>query len=213
MKILFGFFVGLIAVGSLVFFLTKPQKPLNIVPGPVNTSPTATPFSLKNAPSQSLKGKLHIIADDVIFEDRVASEAAKITEDMSLQQGEHIETGNTGRAKIFFDPVAIDIFPESAIDIVQTLPVNLVFNFLKGRISIERFSDKTVSVRTKHLLIDITGKADIEIDKDKPLISINVSSGSAVLAYNNLKYETQSLQLSKGQSLIYNDATRKVSFR
>jgi hypothetical protein len=216
MKVFFGFFIAsILLLSAFMVFYPKFFNPKNnIIPKigtKVGSSVTVTPFSLKDAPSESLKAKLEILTNDVLFEDRTATESSKITASAEVEQGERVETDKTGKAKISFPNVLdLDIFENSSISVLQTLPVNLVFSLNKGALKAEKKGQNTVSVRAKHLLINVNGSVTIVIDDKKPTITIEVTDGSAILAYNNLNYDTQSLTLLKGRKVIFNDSSRKA---
>ena len=216
MKVLFGFFV-LTALSLVLWFFIIPKyrdaTPLsNFITEKV--TPTHTPFSLQDAPSESLKGKLTITSDGVLRQDRVATESAKISDDITIGQGEKVETDEEGNALIeFTDTLDLTVFPNSSVDIIQTLPTNLVFSLNRGRTNFAKKGSNTISVRIKHLLTQVEGNVDISLADDKPIISLRVISGSITLAYNNLNYETQSLKVSEGKTIEFNDSTRKVVAR
>ena len=113
MKVLFGFFV-LTALSLVLWFFIIPKyrdvTPLsNFITEKV--TPTHTPFSLQDAPSESLKGKLTITSDGVLRQDRVATESAKISDDITIGQGEKVETDEEGNALIeFTDTLDLTVF-------------------------------------------------------------------------------------------------------
>jgi hypothetical protein len=216
-KIFFGFFVVLICVliaFYLVFYrqlITNKLVINSLSTHPFNTMPTTTPFSLKEAPSESLKGDLTILQDNVFWQDRVSTESAKVSGRLKVQQGEKVETDKNGSAKIIFpDVLNISLFNNSSLNINQTLPVDLVFTLLKGSVRLEKTGKNSISAKTLHLLINIDGVVEVIILEDKPIIKVSVIQGSATLAYNNLLFETQSKKIAKGETILFNDSTRKV---
>lgn len=147
-----------------------------------------------------------------MWQNRIASEPSRLTKNTTIQQGEHIETSNEGKANIIFENVVdIAIKENSSLDVIQTLPVNLVFSITTGTVIFNKLGTNTVSVRSKHLLIQVNGKLEIQTDKKDSNIKISAETGHATLAYNNLNYETQSLVVQEGKVVIFNDSTRLVA--
>jgi hypothetical protein len=168
-------------------------------------------YSIKVAPSSSLKGSIDVLADNVYLTERIASEAAKISGNVEITQGEDIETDTSGQASLIFAKEAeIEINPDSKISIIQTLPNDMVFNQTKGNIIYKNIGEYPLSVRCKHILISNTNKFSVEIDKEKPLITVIGIEGDLTVAYNSTSYITKTLKVSEGQKLIFNDSTRKA---
>src|SRR3989344_3525327 len=56
----------------------------------VTGSPKTSLFSLENAPSESLKGKIEKMSGDIFWFGRVATEPARISSPIDVQQGENL---------------------------------------------------------------------------------------------------------------------------
>ena len=214
MKVLFGFFIALISVLT-VFYLS--HKFLRVD----NTSPTridanlsqisATPFSLLAAPSKSYRGKLTILSGDVLWQDRVATESSVVKENITVQQGEKIETNKNGNAQIEFENILkVDMYPNSSLNIIQTLPNHMVLSIDYGKLSLDTSNNNVTAIRAYHLLVELNGKADVDIEDQLPIIKLKVVSGSATLAYNDLNFNTQVLKIQGGEIIEFDDSTRKV---
>jgi len=210
MRILFGLSFLLTIVFCIYLLLPAADTSKNNYRSTDLPSNTPTPFSINEAPKASLTAKLSVISDAVLLKDRIATESSAINSSIDIGQGESIETDNNGKAELLLpDKVVATIESNTSIDIIQTLPVNLVFSLNRGRIAVEKLGTSVVSVRTKHLLTNINGKVEISLNAEAQ-ITIKVISGETILAYNNLKFETQGLRLTEGQEAVFNDVTRRV---
>lgn len=168
-------------------------------------------FSLDKAPSSSLVGEVVSMVGEVMFQGRLATESAKLNSLQKIQQGEDLLTGNDGNIKLVFnEAVELNIFPDSSVGVIQTLPANLVFVQKKGSVNYKKTGDFPVSIRSYHLLIENEGEVKITVDDQIPTLTVNVLNGKAKLAYNNLNNETRYLEINSGQKIIFNDDTRKV---
>lgn len=192
----------------LIFSFEKAKKLLNV--GELK-SPTATsPFSLINAPSESLRGTITSLSGEVHWQSRIATIPAVITKPMQIQQGEDLITGETGQATVVFaDIVNIHIYPEAELDFIQTLPSNILINHNKGTAEYKNLNADSLSVRSQSLLIKIN-QGEIEISKNEaePYIIVDVKEGSITTAYNDINYITQMTDVSSGNRFIFSIDTK-----
>lgn len=171
-------------------------------------------FSPDKAPSESLIGKLLALSGEVEWQSRTATEAAKISSNREIKQGEILKT-TTGSATVQFENNAkIIISPNSELDIIQTLPSNLVFMQNKGTVKYNRIGEVPISIRVMHLLID-QGVGDIlvGINPENEIISIDVKDGKVTAAFNDLDYNSKVLEVTNGKKLIFNDRTRNAEVK
>lgn len=214
MKVLFGFFIALISVFTAFYLTHKYLRVNNTPPTRIDTNLSqisVTPFSLLAAPSKSYRGKLTIISDDVLWQDRVATESSVVKENITIQQGEKIETNKNGNAQIVFENILkIEMYPSSSLNIIQTLPGHMVISIDYGKLSLNTTNNSVTAVRVYHLLIELNGRADIDIEDQPPIVKLKVLSGSATLAYNDLDFNTQTLKVEGGEIIEFDDSTRKV---
>ncbi|MDO8583236.1 MAG: hypothetical protein Q7R51_01790, partial [bacterium] len=136
--------------------------------------------------------------------------AATITVPRIIQQGEAIETKDDGKITVRFpDAYTIDIFPKSKLDFIQTLPSNFVISQEQGISEYTKTGATPLSIRSFHLLIQLnSGYIAITTDKDEKTVSVNVSSGSATLAYNDLQYISNVITIKAGKTFTFDDNTR-----
>jgi len=168
-------------------------------------------FSLAKAPSQSLTGTITSMSGEVKYEERMATESAKINSPVQVQQGESLETGGDGKLILSFDKAAeIDMSSDSSLGIVQTLPADLVFSQNTGVAEYKKLAALPVSIRSLHLLIENNGDVTVSVDKIYPLVTVTINSGSATFAYNNVYNVSRVWKFDAGTTLIFNDDTRRV---
>lgn len=197
-------FVGVFSVSNLLKKQSEPKKNITL------PSPTVTPFSFQKPPKDSLIGTLSVFGD-VSYQSRIATEPAKISSDQPIKQGERVVTA-TGSAMITFPKEAIlHLDKKTDIDIVQTLPANVVFTQHIGSIDYQRLGGIPLSIRAEHLLIDENkGEIGVTVDDENNNISINVISGSVTLAYNDINYETHVASISAVENVDFDDTKRKL---
>jgi hypothetical protein len=168
-------------------------------------------FSLEKAPGTSLVGTITSMSGEVGHEGRLATESAKINSPVPIQQGESLSTGVDGKLVLTFEKaVEIDMSKNASIDIIQTLPVDMVFSQKLGTVEYKKLTDIPVSVRSRHLLIKNDGDITVGVDELKPIITVKVNSGNAIFAYNNKDNISNVLTVESGKTLTFNDDTRRV---
>lgn len=170
-------------------------------------------FSLEKAPSQSLVGKVSSMSGEVKYASRMATESAHISvAPDQVQQGESFSTGEGGSISIVFDQVvSVDIGSNSIVDIIQTLPKDLVFNQPYGTAIYSKTGNSPVSVRSKHLLVEDNGTIELSVSEQDPVVRLAVKSGSAIAAYNDASNISRVYSIDAGQTLVFNDSTRKMT--
>lgn len=202
------FVIGFSAILGYRLVTTRTNEPITNI---INN--IAKPgFSIKDAPSDSVRGTIKEMSGDIGWVSRIATEAAKITSPQTLQQGEEIQTGETGTLVAEFpNESSIKILPKTQVDFVQTLPVDFVASIASGSATFTKLSDGPVSIRAMHLLIrQNSGEVNIGVDTDNSLVNINILSGSIRVAYNDLNLNSQVVDFSSGKRITFNDTTRRV---
>jgi len=170
-------------------------------------------FSLDNAPSESLKGQLISLTGEVDWQSRTATEPAKITKPILIQQGEGIKTLDTGTATIVF-PKAVNIIisPKTELNIIQTLPNNILIGQNNGFTDYKKLGESPLSVRTNDLLVKINqGEITISVSENQPYITVDVINGSVTAGYNDINFITRVLNISSGKSLLFKTDTKKTT--
>ena len=168
-------------------------------------------FSLDKAPSQSLVGNITSMDGEVRYESRTATESAKISAPVSVQQGEGLSTGDSGSFVLNFKDVAdISVSSNSGINVVQSLPADLVFAQTLGSVEYKKIGDYPVTIRVGHLIVEDSGDIKISFTADSPITTIVVINGSTTVAYNNLYNVSKVVKVSTGQTLKFNEGNRKV---
>lgn len=212
---LIPFLIALVAVVGY-FKITQKLSSINVPSLPsVSFSDLVklSRFSLEKAPSASLVGVIKSMEGEVMHEERLATESAKINIPIPIQQGESLSTGVDGKIILTFEKAAeLTISSETKVGIIQTLPADLVFSQSTGSVNYVKLANIPVSVRSYHLLIKNDGDITVSVDTDfpKPIITVIVNSGSVTVAYNDKENISQVLTVDEGQTLSFNDGTRKV---
>jgi len=169
-----------------------------------------TLFSIENAPSKSLSGKLASLSGNVSWQSRTANYATLITSSVKLQQGEEINVQNNGKAVMDFPQVAtITASSNTQINFIQTLPANFVVEQKQGLSVYDKNGDIPVSVRALDLLINIEkGTCTVSVDKDTSDIIVTVNSGSVAVAFNDTGNNTNILTINQGKEYLFNNDTK-----
>lgn len=186
-----------VLLASLIFY--KKTSVIVSLPSP---SPFTSDFDLNDPPSLALKGQA-TVDGEVNWQSRMATQSALITVPQTIQQGESLET-MAGLVSLEFANVAnLALAAQTHVDIVQTLPANLVFAQTSGQVSYKKLSTFPISVRIMHLLINIEG--DVKVTIKNNLVTI---VGPVTVAYNNRQNVSQIVSSKK--SLVFNDDTRRA---
>ena len=101
------------------------------------------------------------------------------------------------------------IFPDSKINIIQSLPTSLVVGQTEGQINYQTTSVTPLSIRIYPLLIVVNnGDLLAEIDSDSGIIMLVVASGSATVAYNDSDNVSTLDKIQAGDSFIFDTSKR-----
>ncbi|HVZ58726.1 MAG TPA: hypothetical protein VG935_03185 [Patescibacteria group bacterium] len=198
-----------IVLPFLLIKLTSPASPKSNPTLPV-AAPITSKFSLATAPSESLKGSAVNISGDVEWTSRVATEPAKITNGQTIQQGEDIVTGTTGNVTVLFAGDCKIVFDSATeMNFTQTLPSNFVFNQNKGTTTVTKDCINPLSIRALHMLIkQQSGEMTLTVDDTDQTLKLNIASGSAQVAFNDINNVSTVINVAADQTLTYDDPSR-----
>lgn len=211
LKYLFLFLPALIIIFVIVFGLSKirNQEPL-LSPVANIIFQKSSSFSLENAPTESLKGNIIKMTGDIRWQSRVATESSKISTPVAIQQGEKLGTGEKSSLSLVFpDACSVDFSENTEIEIIQTLPANLVFFQTSGIGEYNKTGSDPISIRTKNLLIEVDGDIVVSINPKKPVVTLTLKTGKAIVAYNDLRFISHEVILIPGKIYTFNEDTRK----
>lgn len=210
---IFFFLVGIFSVGGYYWWKNQ-SRPLIVPTAKIevaskSAAPTDT-FSVENAPPNSIRGIVATFSGEVQWQSRVATEPAKLENVIPIQQGEKLSTGNTGKITINFDSFgSVNLSPKTEISIIQTLPVNFVFDQASGSAQFISLGTSPFSVRTLRLLSTIsTGSATVNVDEKTNFVTFGLKSGLATIAYNDDQFISQILNLKAGQKFVFDSDGR-----
>lgn len=176
-----------------------------------NIIPQEKIFSIEPAPKQARVGTIATMTGQIFWQSRIATQSSEIKDLKQVQQAELLGTGkDSSVSALFNDAVSINLSSDSEIEFLQTLPLNFVFRQNKGTIIYEKIGTVPLSIRTLHLLISVlTGKISLATDMETHIVTLEVLEGSVKLGYNDVDYNTQTLELKKGERYIFEDDTRE----
>lgn len=172
-----------------------------------------TQFSLANAPTESLVGTISALSGTVQWQSRTADNPIPLTSPRQIQQGESLFTGNDGSVALTFPAIAtVTLLKNAQVNIIQTLPVNMVLQQVDGTITyIAQSTSTPLSIRALDLLTTSTnGQVIISVDKVKSLITLSVVNGSASIAYTDTNNQSQVMTLTVNKKIVFNNNTKKV---
>lgn len=171
-----------------------------------------TKFSIDHPPEQSLIGNILEKSGDVLWQSRSATESAQMPNLDFIQQGEIVKTGENSSLKVGFGEYAsIELLPFSELNIIQTLPYNIVFQQSEGEILYETIGISPISIRT-YRLVTRTENGIIKISIDENNNSkVFVQAGNADVAYNSSEFVSQVIPLAAGQTFSFNNDKREGS--
>jgi hypothetical protein len=204
--LLLGFFI-------VVLYANKNVSDSNPIIQNLNEiNPQAAGFSLENAPQNSLTANISTISGTVKWESRIATEAAVITLPQIIKQGEKIVTGIDGNVAInISSDSAIIILPNTDLDFIQLLPGNLILKQNSGRVEYTITDNLPLTIRSFGMIAKLSsGKFKITVDAETGIVTIEDQHGDVTLAYNNKQFISKVWNITTGETLIYNDDTRRV---
>jgi hypothetical protein len=207
-----------VVVGSTIAYrwltLTNPQ--MKIFPSPIqNKTNETSKFSLDQAPSDSIRGIISEMSGSVWWESRMATTPAKLSGSTLIQQGEKIIASDAGKLTVSFaSSSAIMLSPDTEVDVVQTLPTNLVFHQIKGSAQYQVSGASPVSVRSLNMIVNVKkGLITIDTNVETGDIALTLKSGAATVAYNSPEFVSKVWELEPGDIFEYNSDERKGYFK
>lgn len=206
--------LAIIGIGFYFYKTKNNDKTIFISPLVEGDAPKASVFSIENAPSESLRGKIATMDGEINWQDRVATEPAKISSPVTIQQGEKLITGEKSSLSLDFpNAVTIEFSPQTEVDIIQTLPKNLVFSQTSGTAQYLKTGNYPVSVRALSLLAENNGDMVIFMDPEDPIITVKQKSGNTIIAYNDLNFLSHEITIESGETLTFNYGNRRAVLR
>ena len=199
--------VGFVAI---VGFAYATHEQHIIAASNVSNSPLTTKFSLVNAPSNSLKGKIASMSGSVLWLSRTARKPVQLHSSQAIQQGEEITTGKNGTASIVIKNTNEFILSENAhVNFIQMLPINLVIAQDKGSILYENAGDTALTVKALDLIATVNRAwVNVTVDNDAETVTVYVQKGTMTIGYEDSKNTSQVVTLNTGQELVFDDSTR-----
>jgi len=207
---LFLLFIVFFLIG-LAIVLSNHYWNSQILPSGFSIPSVTTKFSLKNAPSESLRGTIASMSGDVNWLSRTDAKSTQLKTKQTVQQGEEVSTGNNGKAVINIKNTAVlAIQPNSHISIIQLLPQNFVFVQDKGTVDYGNAVKYPTTVRSFDLVsLIIHGSVRISVDSTNQTVTVHVEEGAVKEGYEDLQNNSNVVSVNPGQTFIF-DETNKV---
>ncbi len=199
--------VGIVLVLSYVKITTAQETQQYETP----LSQKQAVFSLDNPPSDSLIGNIATMSGIIDWQSRAATEPAKLHTPVQIEQGELLQTEDTGAATVqFTNCCSLIVSPDTQVNFVQTLPANVVIGQPSGTVEYSVTNSIPLAVRSLDLLINInTGNVIFSVSKTQPFISVYVKKGSMQASFNDLNYNSTVIPVTAGETFYFNDTTRE----
>lgn len=168
-------------------------------------------FSLENAPSQSLQGRIASLSGNVQWQSRTAAQSVPLTMPRFMQQGEAVSTGDDGKILIKFPGfVTVNLLQDAVLNFIQTLPANLVFEQNSGIVSYTKEGAAPVSIRTFGLLTTMKqGIVIMVVKSTKENTAITVQKGSVIEGFNDTQNISNVVTINEGNQFVFNNDTKK----
>ena len=138
-----------------------------------------------------MNGVISKIQGEVKKQGREDEEFLPFTEKGNVIEGESIATGKNGSSTLEFVEFAnIEMRPNSEIGLSNLIPEQFLVIQRKGKVIYKSFvTEKPLSVRSLHLLVQVSGVSQITTLTDGR-ISVEILSGQAKAAYVDLNNKT-----------------------
>jgi hypothetical protein len=216
MKLIF-IFISTCILGSIFAFFFLQFSPKSLTLSYSVPTPVSIPFKFypEIPPKESLVGQVSTVSGEILWKSRTATQSSLLENISEIKQGESLVTKSDSRISVRVkDILALQIFPDSEIAFIQTLPQNIVLHQKTGMVFYNRLGSVPVSVRSLHLLTNIDGSdLLVTVDSDQKIIYLDLYSGTVTLAYNDLNYVTTSRTFSSGVRIIFNDSVRRLTVK
>lgn len=213
-KILTVFFclsIGVICAYFFIFWQNKKEHAKIVSFLPEKITPAKSAFSLENAPTESLKATISTMSGEILWQSRTATRSETLlSKDLLIQQGERLIASESGSLTLNFDLAGeLMLFPDSEIEIVQTLPVNLVFKQTQGVVDYESKAN-TFAVLVNRLLVSFSNAAaNVSVNDINGVITVKVYRGQVTAAYNDQDFISQKIILSQNESFVFDNEKKQ----
>lgn len=200
---------------GIVIFLAARWTFVTFQTGSIISPKAQSKFSLATAPSESLTAQVTSLSGSVEWQSRIADTPSPLSGLIKLQQGESITTIDDGDVSITLSGiVSMELFPLTTINLIQTLPANIVIQQSEGQAEYNVLNSAIpFSVRGLDLLVHVMGDALIAVDKKTTTVTVSIKSGKAILAYNDTNNVSQLVDVKSGQKAVFINNTKTMAVR
>lgn len=202
----FVFLAILLGFGAMYgyFTLTQTQQQKT----QTTNKTTESKFSLAEAPSDTMDGKIISLSGETKWESRSATEPAILKQPVVLKQGEEVITGPSGSMAVQFPKgTNINISANSDVSFIQTFPQSMVIAQKSGYVTYLKSETSPLFIRSNSLLLELQ-KGSITVSMTDNFTTVTVLSGSITAAYNNIDTKSIVSSVTAGERFIYDNITK-----
>lgn len=173
-------------------------------------SPTKSGIVL-NPPSGAVSGTILNIKGQVKKQGRDDDNFKPIGTAVQFIQGESLAT-ETGSAIISFSNFfSATVSGNTEIAFIDGMPQEFLLQQKSGKVTYELLDEtKSISIRSLHALIQISGKATVTSDSDNQTTIVEMQFGNGKIGMNDTDENTHVYQLAQGQKAMIDDTKRTV---
>lgn len=206
--ILIFIFFFIVGCGLVIGYAYQSHKQIFFT---VLNSPITTKFSLENAPEDSLKGTIASMSGTVNWQSRTAKTFVQLKSPRLIQQGEELSTGRSGKAGVLIQKAAaIILSPNSDVNFIQMLPINLVMEQDKGTVIYQDAGQSAMSVKTLDLITAVNRAwAVISVDSKTQTVTVIAQKSSITEGYVDSQGNSNVVTVNAGQKFVFDDTTQE----
>lgn len=215
------FFIGsvfffAIGFGSVIGVRMLRKKSFSTPLSTITPTPAFTPVQTDlelQPPRQSLTGKVIRVTGGAIKKPRNGDDTMILKVDTPILEDELITASESGSFDIrFATNDLMSLSPDTALAFASTNPENFLFRLNKGTVVFETDEQiATISARALNSLFSLTnGKAELALDPDERIIVFMLAEGQGQMGYIDKENMTQTVEVSAGETLMYDDGKRTV---
>jgi len=99
------------------------------------------------------------------------------------------------------------------VEIIQTLPLNLVFHQTKGVSQYLVSGTSPMTIRSFNLIVNVDeGLLNIDTDKETGMVTLSLKTGAAKVGYNSPEFDSKVWELEPGDVFEYDSNERRGYF-
>lgn len=217
-----AFFIGLciivcfVSFGTTLFLIKKFKTPITQpIPSQQVLGEAFTPSQIEyslDPPAESLSGIVTKVTGKVQKNSRKDGSVVELLSEDIILEGEKITTYDNSLTTLAFNETHITLSDQTVSAFTSTHPKNFLIHHQQGTLNLITSSNiPTISVRSLRGLFTLSqGKATIFTDSDQDEITFSIEKGSGQLGYIDSDNNTQMVEISEGERVIFDNQRRTV---